>query len=79
MDACMDGCIKVCLLTYFSLLNRNTYIFCYIVATKGRDVTAGATGATAVAPKFSDALTLFQPWWADSAQHRTGCTLWLHL
>ena len=26
-----------------------------------RDVTAGATGATAVAPKFSDALTLFQP------------------
>ena len=24
-----------------------------------RDVTAGATGATAVAPKFSDALTLF--------------------
>ena len=26
-----------------------------------RDVTAGATGATAVAPKFSDALTLFNP------------------
>ena len=26
-----------------------------------RDVTAGASGATAVAPKFSDALTLFQP------------------
>ena len=26
-----------------------------------RDVTAGATGATAVAPKFSDTLTLFQP------------------
>ena len=26
-----------------------------------RDVTAGATGATAVTPKFSDALTLFQP------------------
>ena len=32
-----------------------------------RDVTAGATGATAVAPKFSDALTLFQPGGADSA------------
>ena len=31
-----------------------------------RDVTAGATGATAVAPKFSDTLTLFQPGWADS-------------
>ena len=26
-----------------------------------RDVTAGATGATAVSPKFSDTLTLFQP------------------
>ena len=32
-----------------------------------RDVTAGATGATAVAPKFSDALTLFQQGGADSA------------
>ena len=32
-----------------------------------RDVTAGATGATVVAPKFSDALTLFQPGGADSA------------
>ena len=32
-----------------------------------RDVTAGATGATAVAPKFSDALTLFKPGGADSA------------
>ena len=26
-----------------------------------RDVTTGATGATPVAPKFSDILTLFQP------------------
>jgi hypothetical protein len=26
-----------------------------------RDVTAGATGATGVTSKFSDALTLFQP------------------
>ena len=26
-----------------------------------RDVSTGATGATAVAPKFSDTLTLFQP------------------
>ena len=31
-----------------------------------RDVTAGATGATAVAPKFPDPLTLFQPRGADS-------------
>ena len=28
---------------------------------EGRDVSTGATGATAVAPKFSDTLTLFQP------------------
>ena len=32
-----------------------------------RDVSAGATGATAVASKFSDALTIFQPGGADSA------------
>ena len=33
-----------------------------------RDVTAGATGGTAVTPKFSDALTLFKPGGgADSA------------
>ena len=47
-----------------------------------RDVTAGATGATSVAPKFSDALTLFQPEGTDSAQHQRGCTKnfpWLHL
>ena len=31
-----------------------------------RDITAGAT-ATAVAPKFSDTLTLFQPEGSDSA------------
>ena len=28
---------------------------------------SGATGATTVAPTFSDTLTLFQPWEADSA------------
>ena len=32
------------------------------------------TSVTAVAPKFSDALTLFQPGRADSAQHRRGCS-----
>ena len=32
-----------------------------------RDVSTWATGATAVAPKSSDALTLFQPGGADSA------------
>ena len=39
----------------------------YVHTYNYRDVTAGATGATAVAPKFSDALTLFQPGGADSA------------
>ena len=34
---------------------------------KCRDVTAGANGATAVAPNFSDTLTLFQPGGGDSA------------
>ena len=32
------------------------------------------TGTTAVAPKFSDTLTLFQPGVADSAHHRGGRT-----
>ena len=39
-----------------------------------RDVSAGATGATEVAPKFSDTLTLSQPGGADSAHHRRGRT-----
>ena len=37
-----------------------------------RDVATGGTGATAVAPKFSDTLTLSQPRGADSAHHRLG-------
>ena len=44
------------------------YLFIFNLWKKHiRDVTAGATGATAVATKFSDALTLFQPGGADSA------------
>ena len=39
-----------------------------------RDVSTGATGATVVAPKFSDTLTLSQPGGADSAHHRRGRT-----
>ena len=39
-----------------------------------RDVSTGAIGATAVAPKFSDTLTLFQPRGADSAHHWHGRT-----
>ena len=39
-----------------------------------RDVSTGATGATAVAPKFSDTLTLSQPGGTDSAHHCGGRT-----
>ena len=39
------------------------------VSIRHRDLTAGVTGVTAVAPKFSDALTLFQSRGADSAKH----------
>ena len=37
-----------------------------------RDVTTGATGATEVAPKFLDTLTLSQPRGADSTHHYRG-------
>ena len=43
----------------------------HINKTSIRDVTAGATSATVVAPKFSDTLTLFQPGGADCR----GCTM----
>ena len=39
-----------------------------------RDVFTGATGATAVPPKFSDTLTLFQPRGAYSTYHHRGHT-----
>ena len=40
-----------------------------------RDVSTGSTGATRVAPKFSDTLTLFQPGGgADSTHHWHGRT-----
>ena len=42
--------------------------------TTHRDVSVGATGATAVAPKFSDTLTLFQPGGEDYAHHWRGRT-----
>ena len=41
----------------------------YVDIDKPRDVITGATGATAVAPKFLDTLTLSQPRGADSAHH----------
>ena len=44
----------------------------YSVSLYCRDVSTGATGATEVAPKFSDTLTLSPPRGADSAHHRRG-------
>jgi hypothetical protein len=51
---------------------KEKYICCFVIKrakkhkkeklyTYSRDVSTGATGAIAVAPKFSDTLTLFQP------------------
>ena len=62
---------------YFSICNLEYCLFYpvhlifssfdfWLIAT--RDVTAGATDATAVAPKFSDTLTLFQPGGTNSAK-----------
>ena len=51
---------------------RGKFIICLLIV---RDVSAGATGATAVAPKFSDTLTLSQPGGgADSTHHCRGRT-----
>ena len=44
------------------------------ITTIIRDVSTGATGATAVAPKFSDTLTLSQPGGADSTHHQRSRT-----
>ena len=51
----------------------NAFILQCVIINKSRDVS---TGATAVAPKFSDTLTLFQPGGgeADSAHHWRGRT-----
>ena len=60
-----------------SFIIQENEIFAYKIIhipVLSRDVSAGATGATAVAPKFSDTLTLSQPGGADSAHHRRGRT-----
>ena len=49
----------------FTQINTNAFL-------NSRDVTIGATGATPVAPKFSDTLTLSQPRGTDFAHHRRG-------
>ena len=61
----------------FMLLKWDTFYICFfnkLLDQSTRDVSTGATGATAVAPKFSDTLTLFQPRGADSAHHWHGRT-----
>ena len=51
---------------------RLTLFFAKVGLYQTRDVTTGATGATMVAAKFSDSLTLSQTRGSDSAHHRRG-------
>ena len=44
------------------------YLNRFLSPSLNRDVTTGATGATAVKPKFSDTLTLSQPRGQNSQQ-----------
>ena len=60
----------------FSSSDNGVYLMVF------RDVTAGATGTTMVASKFSDALTLFQPGGQiapNIAEVAPIISLWLHL
>ena len=61
-------CIILCSCVYYCLTHPQPQTSCLCI---GRDVTTGATGATAV-PKFSDTLTLFQPRGHILTQHRRG-------
>ena len=53
-------------------LTQFTVLLFILLPTELRDVTTGATGATAVVPKFSDTLTLSQPRGEDSVHHQRG-------
>ena len=55
-----SGRSKVQIMSQSQLSLKNVKKHCDIL-NLSRDVSTGATGATAVAPKFSDTLTLFQP------------------
>ena len=60
---------------YYKIIRKNEIYKYNIKQMSLRDVSAGATGATAVAPKFSDTLTLSQPGGgADSTHYRRGRT-----
>ena len=61
---------------YYKIIRKNEIYKYNIQQMSLRDVSAGATGATAFAPKFSDTLTLSQPGGgvADSAHHCRGRT-----
>ena len=43
------------------IVDRELKILCSLKIFHSRDVSTGVTGATVVAPKFSDTLTLSQP------------------
>ena len=61
--------------TFSSYLIRKADDFsCFEISGEHRDVTIGATHTNAVAPKFSDSLTLVRPGGQILPQHHRGCT-----
>ena len=46
----------------FEILKPRNFILYNSALKSYRDVSTGMTGTTAVPPKFSNTLTLFQPW-----------------
>ena len=56
-SSCQLGLSIGAKLAFFTYFHEKGHHLCM----QGRDVTTGATGATVVAPKFSDTLTLSQP------------------
>ena len=56
-----DGTIKRLTCGHAKLIIPTLSYYVILSVVMLRDVSTGATGATAVTPKFSDTLTLFQP------------------
>ena len=60
------GLFELCYISFSQSSQFERALTIDLIVTYHRDVTAGATGVTAVAPKFPYTLTLFQPGVADS-------------
>ena len=77
-----ESCVLSKRFTVHNLIETKLNFFQSVCFHLYRDVTAGATGATVIAPKFSDTITLFQPGGADStpaSQRLHQKFPWLHL